>query len=183
MRFALGLIVIALIGISYGCGSGRISTLDRDQNEAIIIAKVQIKNGNKILDNKWNFLFDERLQGSLAVWPDDQNYIYMKIPLGKHFISLIQYYPYSKTLPDDYLTIDIKENKIYYIGDILFHWTIDERNDASRNGIIGAMADSKKNGSRIKVEISDNYDNTVKYFNALFPNNQKTEKEILKVNN
>mgnify|MGYP000994325076 CR=1 FL=1 len=166
----------------FGCGTGRITTLDREENEAIIIANVQIINGNKSLDNKWNFLLDERLVGNLSVWPDEQNYIYMKVPIGKHFISLLQYYPYSRTLPDNYLSINIKENKIYYIGDIKFYWNIDENNDRIAGGLLGAISDSEKDGDSIKVEINDNYDNTVKYFNAKFLNNQNIEKELLLIN-
>lgn len=117
--------------------------------------------------------------GNLGVWPDKQNYIYMKIPIGKHFISLLQYYPYSKTKPDNYLSINIKENKIYYIGDIIFYWNIDDNNDRCKDGVIGAISDSKKEGEFIKVEINDNYDRAVKYFNNKFSNIQKFEKELL----
>jgi len=175
-------LIFLLSTLLFGCGTGRISTLDRESNEAIIIANVQIINGNNTLDNKWNFLFDERLTGNLAVWPDEKNYIYMIVPIGKHFISLLQYYPYIKTIPDNYLSININENKIYYIGDIKFYWNIDENNDRVTGGLLGAISDSNKDGDFINVEINDNYDNAIKYFNSKFINNQKIEKELLIIN-
>ena len=55
----------------------------------------------------------------------------MKMPVGKHFIALLQYNGFHKNIPDNYLTIDIKENKIYYIGDIVLNWTIDKEKDAT----------------------------------------------------
>ena len=140
-----------------GCSTGRITSLNRNPNEAIIIAKIQIKDGDTYLNNKWNFLLDERLWAKWAVLPDEHNYIYMKLPVGKHFIALLQYNGLHKNIPDNYLTIDIKENKIYYIGDIVLNWTIDKEKDATNNGggAAGAIADSKKPGEYIKVDIVD----------------------------
>ena len=135
--------VIAFGFIITGCSTGRIASLNRKPNEAIIIAKIQIKNGDSYLNNKWNFLFDERLWAKWAVWPDEQNYIYMKVPVGKHFIALLQYKEFHKNIPDNYLTIDIKENKIYYIGDLVLNWTIDKKMDATiyyGGGAIGGAA-------------------------------------------
>jgi len=184
MKKICTILLIAFGFLLAGCGTGRIVSLDRKPNEAIIIAKIQIKNGDSYLDNKWNFLLDERLLGKLAVWPDEHNYIYMKVPVGKHFIALLQYNGLQKNIPDNYLTIDIKENKIYYIGDIVLNWTIDKKKDASNynGGIVGAVANSKKTGDFIKVDIADNYDETTKYFTSKFPESQSIEKELLKVN-
>lgn len=180
--------IIAFGFIITGCSTGRIASLNRKANEAIIIAKIQIKNGDSYLNNKWNFLLDERLWAKWAVCPDEQNYIYMKVPVGKHFIALLQYNGFHKNIPDNYLTIDIKENKIYYIGDIVLNWTIDKKNDTTNyysggviGGVAGAVADSKKSGEFIKVDIVDNYDETTKYFTLKFPDSQSIEKELMKI--
>jgi len=183
-------ILIVTFGfLTIGCSTGRITSLNRKTNEAIIIAKIQIKDGNTYLNNKWNLLLDERLWAKWAVWPDEQNYIYMKVPVGKHFIALLQYNGFQKNIPDNYLTIDIKENKIYYIGDIVLNWTIDKEKDAANyngggaiGGAAGTIADSKKPGEYIKVEIVDNYDETTKYFTLKFSNSQPIEKELMKIN-
>ena len=173
-------LLISMGFILNSCGTGRITSLEKKTDEAIIIAKVQIKNGEVYLDNKWNFLLDERLLAKWAVWPDDQHYIYMKVPLGKHFIALLQYNEFSKNIPDDYLTIDITESKIYYIGDITLHWNIDKKADIqNRNGVAGAIQDSKKAGAYISVDVIDNYDTAVKYFNSKFPNDATIEKTLL----
>lgn len=59
-----------------GCSTGRITTLNRKPNEAIIIAKIQIQNGDSYLNNKWNLLLDERLWAKWAVWPDEKLYLH-----------------------------------------------------------------------------------------------------------
>lgn len=182
-------ILVMVFGLMVtGCSTGRITSLNRKPNEAIIIAKIQVRNGDSYLNNKWNFLLDERLWAKWAVWPDEQNYIYMIVPVGKHFIALLQYNGFHKNITDNYLTIDIKENKIYYIGDIVLNWTIDKEKDATNyhgggaiGGAAGAITDSKKQGENIKVEIVDNYDETTKYFNSKFANSQRIEKELMKI--
>lgn len=108
----------------------------------------------------------------------------MKVPVGKHFIALLQYNEFRKNIPDNYLTIDTKENKIYYIGDIVINWTIDPKKDGANltGGVVGAVADSKETGDYLKVEVIDNYDETTKYFNSKFPGHQTIEKELMKIN-
>lgn len=96
---------------------------------------------------------------------------------------------FHKNIPDNYLTIDITENKIYYIGDIVLNWTIDKAKDAVNyngggviGGIAGAVPNSKKSGEYIKVDVVDNYDETTKYFTSKFSNSQLIEKKLLKIN-
>ena len=43
-------IIIGLVLTS--CGTGRIASLDRKPTEAIIVAKIQIKNGDSFIENK-----------------------------------------------------------------------------------------------------------------------------------
>ena len=52
----------------------------------------------------------------------------------------------------------------------------------SLRGAANTIADSKKPGEYIKVEIVDNYDETTKYFISKFPNSQPIEKELMKIN-
>jgi len=184
MKRILTILVISLSFIALNCSAGRMKNLNRKPNEAIIIAKIQIKNGDTFLSNKWNFLLNERLFAKWSVWPDDQNYVYMKVPIRKNFIALLQYDGYSKNIPDNYLTIDIKESKIYYIGDIVIHWTIDPKKDRANysGGVIGSISESQKKGSLLDIDIIDNYKETTLYFNSKFQNSELIEKELLKTN-
>ena len=184
MKRILMILAILLTFISINCNAGRIKNLNRKPNEAIIIAKIQIKNGDSFLSNKWNFLLNERLLAKWSVWPDDQNYIYMKVPIKKNFMALLQYDGYSKNIPDNYLTIDIKESKIYYVGDIVIHWTIDQKKDRANysGGVIGAIAESEKKGDFLDVDVIDYYNETTSYFNSKFQNTELIEKELLKMN-
>jgi hypothetical protein len=190
MKNIITILAIALICLTTNSYAGRIKNLNRKPNEAIIFAKMQIQNGDVFLNNKWNFLLNERLWAKWCAWPDDQNYIYMKVPAGKtNFIALLQYDSYHKNIPDNYLTIDIKDNKIYYIGDIVIHWTIDSKKDRSNyngggalGGMAGAVAESKKLGEFLIVDVVDNFEETTKYFNSKFPSSEIIEKELLKIN-
>lgn len=186
----LRIILLSSLFLLFFSGTGRIKNLDLKPDEAIIIAKIQINNGNSYLGNKWNFLFDERLWAKWAVWPDENNYIYMKVPIGKHFIALLQYKSYHLNLPDNYLTIEIKESKIYYIGDIVLYWNINYSTETDNyngggiaGGVKGALSDSKKPGNNVKVDVNDNYDEALKYFNSKFENHNEIQKVLLKINN
>ena len=50
-------------------------------------------------------------------------------------------------------------------------------------GVEGAVRESKKPGKNVKVEVNDNYDEAIKYFNSKFENHNEIQKEILKINN
>lgn len=190
MKRILSMLAITLVLISANCSAAKLKNLIRKPNEAIIVAKIQIKNGDSFRDNKWSLLFNERLWAKWCSKPDDQNYIYMKVPLGKSFIALIQTNDgYHTNIPNDYLSIDIKENKIYYIGDIVLYWTIDKKTPrlgynggGALGGVLGAVSDSKKLGEYLKADVIDNYNETTVYFNTKFTNTELIEKELLKIN-
>lgn len=180
-------IIIGLVLIS--CGTGRIASIDRKPTEAIIVAKIQIKNGDSFIGNKWNFLLDERLMAKWAVWPDENNYIYMKVPVGKHFIALLQYDGFHKNIPDNYLIIETETNDIYYIGDIVIHWPINKKEDVTNyssggaiGGVLGAVMDSKKPGAYLDVDVVDNYDETTAYFISKINCSEEIKKSLLKIN-
>jgi hypothetical protein len=188
MRKILNALMIASCLFFTSCGTGRIATLDRKAKEAIIVAKIQIKNGDSFIGNKWNLLLDERLLAKWAVWPDENNYIYMKVPVGEHFVALLQYNGLHKNIPDKYLTIDVKDNGIYYIGDIVIHWPINPKTDAANyagggalGGALGAVADSKQAGEYLKVDVVDNYDETTAYFISKFKYDQIINKSLLRI--
>lgn len=188
MKRILSMLAITLVLITTNCYASKLKSLIRKPNEAIIIAKIQIKNGDTFLNNKWSLLFNERLWAKWAARPDEENYIYLKVPIGKSFIALVQTNDgFHKNIPNDSLSIDIKESKIYYIGDIVLYWTIDKKTDRTSyngggalGGALGAIAESKKIGDCLKAEVIDNYNATTAYFNTKFSNSELVEKELLK---
>ena len=191
MKRLLSMFAITFVLVTTNCSAGNLKNLNRKPNEAIIIAKIQIKNGESFLNNKWSLLLNERLWAKWCARPDDNNYIYMKVPVGKNFIALVQTNDgYHKNIPNDSMSIDIKENKIYYIGDVVLYWTIDKKTDrvnynggGALGGVIGAIAESKKIGDCLKADVTDNYKETTEYFNSKFPNSELIEKELLKTSN
>lgn len=175
-------IFIVLVTVSFwGCGSGRITTLEKEQNEAIVIGRLTITDNRKDVSPKSNILFDERAWGTYAVWPDDKNYIYLKLPVGRHFIAFLQHSEYNNNFPDNYAVVDLPESKIYYIGDLTINLKFGDMDEA-KSGVLGAVSDINKEGVKIPIEISDNYDSTVQYFNQKFNNTSIVEKSLLQLN-
>ena len=172
--------IIPFLGLLIGCASGQLKTTEIENDEAIIIARAFIKNNGENINTKWNFLWNERLWGKNAVWVEKDGYVFMKLPKGKHFISLLQYNEYRKNIPDNYLTINLEPNKIYYIGDLTFNWNIN-KNDGANTGVLGAMSDAEKNENKIQVDLTDNYEKTVKEFNEKYGNSKPVEKQLIRI--
>lgn len=179
MKTKLGFLVLT-ISILTSCGSGQLKTTEITNDEAIIIGRAFINNDGQLVEKKWNFLWDERLWGKKVAWVDENGFMFMKIPKGKHFISLLHNIPYSKNIPDNLLSIEVDGNKIYYIGDITFIWNISDK-DIPGTGIVGAIADSKKKVPSIEVDVKDNFEETKKHFNEKFGNSRTIEKQLIKV--
>lgn len=180
MKIKLKFLIISFLGFLIGCSSGQLKTTELKDEEAIILARVFINNKGERIKTKWNFLWDERLWGKNAVWIESNGYVFMKLPKGKHFISLLQYNQYRKNIPDNYLSLDLEANKIYYIGDLTFNWDI-SKEDISRSGVIGAVSDAAKYEAKIQVDLIDNYENTVKEFNEKYGNSKIIEKQLIKI--
>ena len=172
------LILLALISIS--CGSGQLKTTTVEENEAIIVARAFVINDGEQAEKKWNFLWDERLWGKNAVWVEKDGFVSMKLPAGKHHIALLQYRQYTKNIPDEYLSIDVEGGKIYYIGDLSFQWDFSEK-DVNTLGLAGALANSQKKDIGIKVDVKDNYEETVAFFNQKYGNSREVQKQLIKV--
>ena len=151
-------------------------------DEAIIVARAFIDNGGEKISTKWNFLWDERLWGKNAIWVEKDGFISMKLPKGKHFISLLQHNQYGKSITDNYLSIELEPNKIYYIGDFSFNWNI-SKEDVSTTGVVGAVKDAYKKTNKIKVDLIDNYETTVEGFNKRYGNSKTVEKQLIQINN
>ncbi|MDR2765184.1 MAG: hypothetical protein LBB90_09180 [Tannerella sp.] len=121
--------------------------------------------------------FNERLWAKNAVRLDEYGYFYMKMPLGKNFIALIEYMEsggYYKNIPDNYLSVDVPSpDHVYYIGDIHITWTPD-KSDRRKNtgGAVGAIVESKKKGEPLPVTVEKS-DATIHYFKQKFPDNNK----------
>ena len=169
-----------ILGFLISCGSGQLKTTEMNKDEAIIIARAFINNNGENINTKWNFLWNERLWGDNAVWVEKDGYVFMKLPKGKNFISLLQYNEYQKNIPDHYLTVDLEPNKIYYIGDLTFNWNIN-KNDVAKTGVVGAVSDSEKNDNKIQVDLTDNYENMVNLFNEKYGNSKPVEKQLIRI--
>lgn len=180
MKLILRYLLVLLLVLFFGCSSGQIETTEMKNDEAIIVARAFVNNNGDTLNTKWNFLWNERLWGTNAIWVEKDGYVFMKLPKGKHFIALLQYNEYRKNIPDNYLTVDLEGNKIYYIGDFTFNWNIN-KNDVAKNGIAGAVSDSEKNEDKIAVDIFDNYEKMIAIFNKKFGNTKPIEKQLLKI--
>lgn len=163
------IIVISLSIIITSCSTGRIESLERNSDEAIIIAKVKVNNQNEDVTNDAVFLFDETAYGTYHVRTDLEEYFYMKIPLGNHYISRISIGSRSINLIDSFLTFETKESKIYYIGDLSFELDLGVNVGASF-GLLGALAYEGRKVVMPPVAIKNNFERSKTYFNNIFKN-------------
>ncbi len=165
-----------------GCSTtGRITNLTHKpaKSNAIIIARFSIIDSGQDVAANSLIYFDNRLGGTY-VRPDKQNYIYMELPVGKHFIASLWYEPFKKALPDSYATIDLPQSKIYYIGDISINANFSYK-DGFVPGLLGLIYEKNKKGVAVPIEIIDRFDSTTTYFNRKFQNNSPIEKALLRV--
>ncbi|MDR0581765.1 MAG: hypothetical protein LBG31_02260 [Prevotellaceae bacterium] len=160
----------------FSCGSGRIVTTETKPTETIIFGKFTINSKTPLKNKKVLIHFNERLWGKNAVWLDDNGYFYLKIPLGKNFIALVEYREgmgFYKNIPDNYATFDLSQNdKIYYIGDIELEWTPSKQDKRKAGGVVGAISEANKKGEKAGITIRDSKE-TIDYFKQLFPDNTK----------
>lgn len=161
-----------------GCGTGRIaSTSSTKPNETIVFGKLTLDSSRPLANEKILIHFNERLWGKHTVWLDESGYFYMKLPLGNHFISLLEYRDnigFYKNLPDNYISVNLTEaEKVYYIGDIYITWTPVELADMRRSGgVIGAIGEAEKKGEYIPVSVEPSQQ-TIDFFKQKFYSNQK----------
>jgi hypothetical protein len=165
-----------------GCKTGRISTLEKNPDEAILFGKVTFMSNGEVFTRKHAILFDEIWWGTYAVFPDDSNYIYTKVPVGKHFIARVESYPDNTNFPETFLTFETNKSGIYYIGDI----TIDWDNISSfklLGGLLGSATDAMKGKVQLPVHIVDNFEETTKYITKkiFYQTNLTIEKSIVKI--
>jgi hypothetical protein len=152
------------------CSTGRIDSLVRKPNEAIIIANVNIINNHYNETSNSVLMFDETSMGTFHVKPDGKSFIYMKLPIGKYNLSRIEIGNRSINLPKYYTNFEIRESKLYYIGDILTELELNV-NVGSAFGLIGALAYEGRTVTLPPVKVYDNYINAVSYFKSIFPCN------------
>mgnify|MGYP006117190027 CR=1 FL=1 len=173
MRNTLYILLTFLI---VSCSTGRITTTETKPNEAIIFGKLTFENSQELENKKILMHFNERLWGKYAVWLDDNGYFYMKLPLEKNHIALLEYREgigFYKNIPENYISINIPDSdKIYYVGDIAFTWTPKDEDKRKQGGATGAIIEAKQDGNNIPVTINST-ETTINYFRQKFPNNKK----------
>ncbi|MDR1583290.1 MAG: hypothetical protein LBS55_08550, partial [Prevotellaceae bacterium] len=169
-------VFLAILIMATSCGTGRIVTTETKTNETIVFGKLNVISENPLENKKLLMHFNERLWAKNAVWLDEQGYFYMKMPLGKNFIALLEYRDgngYYKNIPDNYLSIDVLSTEnVYCIGDINITWTPDKSDKRKSGGVAGVVGESKKEGEKLPV-IVEKSDATIDYFKQKFPNNKK----------
>jgi len=168
---------LLVIFLFVSCGSGRIKTTETNMNEAIVFGRFVIKSdADYIKKADVRLHFNERLMAKNYVRLDENGYFYMKLPLGHNFLALVEYQNkgfFYKNITKDYASVTISDpNLIYYIGDIILNWNISNEDKRSSGGTVGAIQESKKIDEDFSIIVSQT-EETVKYFNQLFPDNNK----------
>jgi hypothetical protein len=179
------IVITSFIIISCSTGrTGRIENLDRKPNEAIVFAKMNIKDGDKNITKETFIVFNSLSNIAQAVKPDGSSFIYFKLPIGKHFISKISNETASQKLPEYFITFEIPESKIYYIGDINMVFDLDY-NWGIYAGVIGQIGYDLRKVDLPYASIKDNFSSSKDYILKIFPTSEEIYKSIsvLKRNN
>lgn len=172
------IIIVLLTVLTFaGCKAGKISTTaDSKETETIIFGRLKIESANPMPYSKIVMHFNERMWGKYVVRPDDSGYFYIKVPIGKNQIALLEYLDgsgYFKNIAKDYITVDVAApDKVHYVGDLTFSWTPDKYDRRGSGGAAGAMAEAKGKEFRIPVSVQGSAA-TVAYFRRKFPDNKK----------
>ncbi|MBP1645738.1 MAG: hypothetical protein H6Q16_1313 [Bacteroidetes bacterium] len=195
------LAVITAICFS-SCSVGRIKNLEMEPDEAIVIAKINvIQDSSKYLKNAWDIAWNNSKKYSCSC--DSNGYIYMRLPIAKNSITNILYKNDNLRMFDQWYYTNLKENKIYYIGDITIYWDsllavsdilYKQEQTLAMSGVMGGMiggaiaggiiAENNKsiiNDKPGAVIVKDNYEETTKYFKKLFPTDKIITKALLEI--
>jgi hypothetical protein len=171
-------LIFAILLLS--CATGRIESLTRLPNEAIVIAKLKILNFGDDETSNTHLLFNERAWGTYHVKPDDSNYIYMKLPIGKHNLARVSIEDRSINIPDTYTSFVIPEGKIYYIGDISTKLRL-RPNLGFMFGLLGALAYESRSLELPEIIVENNINQATSYFKKMFPSSDTIYTSIMNV--
>lgn len=168
--------LICILIITGSCGSNKMISTQTKSDEAIIFGKITFTGKDSFDSSKILLHFNERLWGKYAVWVDENNYFYIKLPLGENHLALLEYTKGSgfyKNIPNGYLSFNLSDpNKIYYIGDIIINWTLSDKDRRKQGGAIGVIDEARKKGDFFPVEISAS-EASIDHFKKKFPENEK----------
>jgi hypothetical protein len=169
-------VFFAILIVMTSCGTGRIATTETKANETIVFGKLDIVSEKPLETKRILMHFNERLWAKNAVWLDEHGYFYMKMPLGKNFIAMLEYREgsgYYKNISDNYLFINVlSAENVYYIGDIHITRTPYKSDQMKNVGVVVVIAESKEKGEKLPL-IVEKSDATIDYFNQKFPDNKK----------
>ncbi|MDT3738782.1 MAG: hypothetical protein RO257_04700 [Candidatus Kapabacteria bacterium] len=178
MKKVFNNITFLIIGfIIISCGTGRIDNLERKPDEAIVIAKMRIRNLHENITNSATIFFDKSFWGTLYVKADDSSYIYLTLPIGRHYLSSIAENIESQGLPSDLITFELPESKIYYIGEINMRFNLD-KNWGIYFGLLGQLLYDSRPVIPPFIFVEDNYEDAKGYFTKLFPTDEIIYKSI-----
>lgn len=189
------ILIAAILFILESCGTGRITSLETKENEAIVFGNISIKDDNQYFNNSNITLhfYNEELKKKGKIDVGGDGFFYIKLPLGYNSIVSIEYRRnghYIKNLPNNYLSFYTNDNsKIYYLGDLNIKWYLSEYEKKTKNHVVmygitggavgGAISSAINNYNNHNVTSSfaslsvEKTETSKRYFNRTFPDNQK----------
>lgn len=182
MRNVWKMILICLLPMFInGCSTGRIESTARTSGEAILIGKLNVINQGNDVSKSSSILFDETAWGTYGVVPDSKRYFYLKLPIGNHYLSRLNFEgDKSINMTNNYITLSLPESKIYYCGDLTFTTDLGT-NMGSLFGAIGAISYETRDVDMPPLKVDINYEAAKNYFNAIITNREEIEMCILKI--
>lgn len=164
--------ILLLSAILVSCSSGRIDSIERGPNEAIVIARYTLDDVGDDVTQESSLRFDSKLLDDISVSPDEANYIYFKMPIGEFYLASIYTKGKSQNIGENFFTITIPDGNIYYIGNISITGALHKHHHLP-GGIIGLLADQNHICVDPLIKIENDYEKDVKYFRSLFNTDEK----------
>lgn len=116
MKRIYPVVIIALI--LFSCTNGRISNLDHENDEVIVVGLVKVLYNGRDITSLSKIYFNESIWGTYRYSPRN-HFIATKLPIGKNCIAGISFENKDSEFDHDYITFDLKDNKhINSLGNI-----------------------------------------------------------------
>ena len=172
---------VAILLVTFAsCSTGRLTpTTVIAENETVFIGKFKIleRGENVTLNSK--IMFDENKKEMYKFVFEENGYLYMKIPVGKHFIKTIWFRGYIVNLPDNYASIEVNNhNSVYYIGNI----EIDvDRQAKFGQGVVGTIILLNGEGIKLPITVEDNPQEIKDFYTKTFGNDKEIVTNLLTI--
>ncbi len=177
-------VVLLATVLAAGCAVQK-PTLEAKADEAVVVAKFQIRyNGDDVTDGA-GVLFDEHVWGSHGASVPNDGWVIAKLPLGTHHLDRIGFskfpagqFHYDFSPEQTAFTTD-KGGRVYYVGHVRIDWNGQSFKASQFFGAVGAIVDQMANDGVATVTVTDDLTDVRSALLAKFGTDVALEKALV----